>query len=156
MKNIEKKTMVFEEIMFLARVASRARFWTLLASLLGAFWPSRWLKPVLEFLLERPRAVQDNIFGPWSPPRALQEASKRLQEAPKSTPRGLPNLKRLQDASKRPRGTDFDPFGEAAGPPEAMKRLEHNCTRTPKQTSKERAVAGIAGWHLDMVRHGMV
>ena len=64
---IENQTLVFEEITFSARVASWTRFWTLLASLSGAFWPPRWLKPVLEFLLERPRAVQDYFFGsaPW-------------------------------------------------------------------------------------------
>ena len=99
MKNIEK-TMVFEEIMFSARVASRARFWTLLASLLGAFWPPRWLKPVLEFLLERPRAVQDTFF--WlknvleifqEPPRADQDTFFSAPEASKRPPRGLQEAK---------------------------------------------------------------
>ena len=87
-------TMLFEEITFSARVASWTRFWTLLASLSEAFWPSRWLKPVLEFLLERPRAVQDYIFGtqerPKRRPRAPQEATERppgCQDNSKSSPR---------------------------------------------------------------------
>ena len=70
-----KKAMIFEENTFSARVAFWTRFWTLLASLSGAFWPPRWLKPLLEFLLERPRAVQDFFFR-------LQERPKRLARAP--------------------------------------------------------------------------
>ena len=59
---IQKKTILFAEITFSARVASGTRFGTLPGSVLGAFWPSRWLKPLLEFLLERPRAVQEICF----------------------------------------------------------------------------------------------
>ena len=41
---------------------------------------------------------------PWRAPRALQEASK-------SIPRALQELKRLQDGSKTPPGTDFNLSG---------------------------------------------
>ena len=102
----------------------------------------KFLKKVAKMVpraLERAlRGARDLLKGP---PAGL-EGAKSAPEAPKNIPRGLRNLKKLQDASKRPRGTDVDPFWEAAGPPEAMKRLEHNCTRTPKQSSKKRAVAG--------------
>ena len=81
LKNIEK-TILFEEIVFSARVASWTRFWTLLASLSGAFWPPRWLKPVLEFLLERPRAVQDYFFRPQERPKRRPRASHKPLEAP--------------------------------------------------------------------------
>ena len=95
--------MVFEEIAFSARVAIWTRFWTLLASLLGACWPPRWLKPLLEFLLERPRAVQDFFFQPQERPKRLPRAPHKplevppwptkpfleLQEPSKSPPRGL-------------------------------------------------------------------
>ena len=81
MKSIEK-TMVFEEIAFSAQVASWTRFWTLLASLWGAFWLLRWLKPVLEFLLERPRAVQDNFFRPQDRSKRHPRASRKPLEAP--------------------------------------------------------------------------
>ncbi len=65
-RNSIEKTKVFEEIEFSAQVASWPRFWTLLAPLLGAFWPPRWLKPVLKFLLERPRALSIKFF--WLKP----------------------------------------------------------------------------------------
>ena len=68
-----------------------------MGSFLGAFGPLRSLKPVLETLLDRPRAVQEHFFS------AL--------EASKSTSRGLQELKRLQDRSKTPPGTDFNPSG---------------------------------------------
>ena len=127
-----------------------ASFWTLWDPLMDVHLAPRPFETGLLGALGPAKSRSRLVFvRPRTAPRATQEASKRLQGAPKSTPRGLPNIKRLQDASKRPRGTDFDPFGEAAGPPEAMKRLEHNCTRKPKQTSKERAVAGTAGRHLD-------
>ena len=61
--NSIKKTMFFEEITFLARVASWTRFRTLPGSVLRAFWPSRCLKPLLEFLSERPKAVQEHFFA---------------------------------------------------------------------------------------------
>ena len=74
---------------FSAPVASGSRFESLRGSLLEPFWPSRWLKPLLEFLLERPRAVQEDFFLVLEPsksaPRGLQDRSKRLsrgQEAP--------------------------------------------------------------------------
>ena len=77
---------------------SWAPFW-------GAFWPPRWLKPVLEFLWERPRAVQDKFFWPRERPKSLPRAP---QEPSKSCSRGLQELKRPQEGSKRPLGTDFD------------------------------------------------
>ena len=49
-------------------------FWTLPGSLLGAFWHLRWLKPVLEFVLDRPRPVQDYFL---SAPRGKKEGSKK-------------------------------------------------------------------------------
>ena len=53
-------------IFVISAFSIRARFWTpfwtLPGSLGGAFWPSRWLKPVLKFVLDRPRAVQDYFF----------------------------------------------------------------------------------------------
>ena len=145
-KKSNGKSTFFVVFTFSARFGLGASFWTLSDWLLAAHFASRPFDTGVLGALEPAKSRSTLVlFGP----ERLQELSKRLQGAPKSTPRGLPNLKRLQDASKRPRGTDFDPFWEAAGPPEAMKRLEHNCTRTPKQTSKERAVAGTAGRHLD-------
>ena len=77
-----EKTMVFEEIVFSGRVAFWTRFWTLLASLSGAFWPPRWLKPLLELLLEKPRAVQDFFFRPQERPKRPPRAPHKLLEAP--------------------------------------------------------------------------
>ena len=75
------KTMVFKKSAFSALTAFRPRFSTLLASLLGVFWPPRWLKSLLEFLLERPRAVQGKFFsapnGSKSAPRGKKEGSKK-------------------------------------------------------------------------------
>ena len=72
---------------------SWAPFW-------GAFWPPRWLKPLLDFLLERPRAVQEYFFfGPG----ALQERSKR-------PPRGFQEASRRPRGSKRPPGSHFGPI----------------------------------------------
>ena len=72
------------------RVASWARFWALLASLSGAFWPPRWLKHVLEIVLDRPRAVQEHFFA--------------ASEASKSATRGLQEqFKRHPGAEKAPR-----------------------------------------------------
>ena len=78
----DENAAVFEEITFSARVASSTRFWTLCASLSGAFWPPRWLKPVLEFLLERPRAVQDFFFRPQERPKRRPRAPHKLLEIP--------------------------------------------------------------------------
>ena len=78
---IHRKTILFEEIVFRAQVASWTRFWTLLGSILGAFWPPRWVKSLLELLLERPRANQEDFFSVLEPsksaPRGLQDRSKR-------------------------------------------------------------------------------
>ena len=56
-------------------------FWTLLGSLEGAVWPPRWLKPVLKFVLGRPRAVQEYFFSAlddskWGP-RGEKKGSKK-------------------------------------------------------------------------------
>ena len=100
-KSIEK-AMVFEEFAFRARVASWARFWTLLGSVLGAFWPPRWLKPVLEFLLERPRAHQEYFFSASEASNSVPRGARRVKKgskkgpileaflAPKRLPRGSP------------------------------------------------------------------
>ena len=101
--NSIEKTMVFEEIPFSARVVSWTRFWTLLASLLGAFWPPRWLKPVLEFLLERPRAIQEYFF--------------RARERPKSRPRAKRPPRGPQGQFGSHVGTILERFGN---PLEAM------------------------------------
>ena len=87
--------MVFEEIAFSARVAFWTRCWTLLASLSGAFWPPRWLKPLLEFLLERPRAVQDFFFQP-------QQRPKERPISPWKPPLGRPSL--FKSSKRSPRG----------------------------------------------------
>ena len=93
---------------FPTRVAFWARFWTHLASILGAFRPPRWLKTLLESVLDWPRAVQEHFFSApeasKSVPRAFQERSTSpwkphlsrpsLFQSSKSPPRGL------QDASR--------------------------------------------------------
>ena len=76
------KTIHFEDIAFSFQVVSWTRFWTLLASVSGAFWPPRWLKPVLEFLLERPRAVQDFFFRPQRRPKRRPRAPHKPLEGP--------------------------------------------------------------------------
>ena len=113
--------MIFEEITFSARVAFWTRFWTLLASLSGAFWPPRWLKPLSEFLLERPRAVQEFFFCPKSDPRGFQERPKAPESPPLADQALFRAPRDLQEPSKRlPRGlqgqfgshfgTILDPF----------------------------------------------
>ena len=72
--------MIFEEIAFSALVAFWTRFWTLLASLSGAFWPPRWLKPVFNCSWSGQEPIHMIFFRLQEPPRALQEASKRLSE----------------------------------------------------------------------------
>ena len=107
-----------------------ARFWSLLSPLLGSFWPLRWLKPVLKFLLERPRAVQEFFFLSWRPPGASQEASK-------SAPRGFQELKGVQDAPKRVPGTGFDlpapPQSSPTDLQEHSKRPSKPISRVPKK-----------------------
>ena len=105
--------------LFSARVASGTRFGILPGSVLGAFSPSRWLKPLLEFLLDRPRAVQENFFSVLEPsksvPRGLQDRSKRPA-------RGQPR------SSKRPPGSHFAfillpfwiPFRRKGHPPKGL------------------------------------
>ena len=61
------------------------------------FAPPRWLKPVLEFLLERPRAVQENSFS--------------ILELSKSAPR---DSRPLQHAFRRPRSSNR-PLGSRSG-----------------------------------------
>ena len=107
---------MFEEITFSARVASWTQFWTLLASISGAFWHPRWLKPVLQIVLDRPRAVLYTSFSASeaskSAPRGLQEPSRQPRcprgppRRPRTAPRGLwDSIFSPQDPSKRaPRG----------------------------------------------------
>ena len=80
-KNFVRRPQSFMVFPFPTPVASGIRFWTFPGSVLGAFWPSRWLKPLLELLLDRPRAVQDYFFSVLMPsksaPRGLQDRSKR-------------------------------------------------------------------------------
>ena len=101
--------MFFEEITFSVRVASWTRFWTLPGSVLGAFWPSRWAKPPLEIILERPRADQEHFFPVPEPsksaPRGFQDCSKR-------TPRAEEAPRWVQDAS----GDRFYPLRDVPGP----------------------------------------
>ena len=75
-----------------ARVASGSRFWTILGSVFTGFWPSRWLKPLLKFLLDRPRAVQELFFSALEPSkRAARGLQERFQRHPgeQDAPRGL-------------------------------------------------------------------
>ena len=110
--------MLFEEITFSTRVASWTRFWTLLASLSGAFWPPRWLKPVLEFFLERPRAVQD-YFGPKIDPRGAQERPISHWKPPLGRPSLFKGSKRppgdVQEASGAHLAAMLAPFGSHLG-----------------------------------------
>ena len=73
----------FKVSLFSARVACGTQFGTLPGSVFGAFWPSRWLKPVLKFVLDRPRAVQDYFF---SAPSGKKKGSKK--GAKKGTQKG--------------------------------------------------------------------
>jgi len=92
--NFIEKTMVFEEIAFSVRIASSTPFWTLLASISGAFWPPRPAQERPRPLQERPRRLQDR-------PRSAQDASKTTPRAAKRPPRAL------QESSKRAsRGQD--------------------------------------------------
>ena len=97
-----KETMVVDEIVFSARVASSTPFWTLLASISGAFWPPRWLKPIPPAASRRPWRVHHYFFGSPEPSRNLQGPSKRL-------PRMLPQPKMLQDGSKMAPGSIWEP-----------------------------------------------
>ena len=87
---------------FGARIACGTRFGTLPGSVLGAFWPSRWLKPLLKFLWGRPRAVQEHCFSRLEPskssPRGIQEHSQRHTRA-------------LEEASESSRGSKMPPRG---------------------------------------------
>ena len=81
--------------LFSARVACGTRFGTLPGSVFRACWPSRWVKPLLGFFLERPRAVQELFFGSIAvqerskrPPKPHQEASMRPRRSKKG-PRGV-------------------------------------------------------------------
>ena len=103
-----------------------SRCWSLLGPLLGAFWPLRWLKPVLKFLLERPRAVQEFLFLSWRPPGASQEASK-------SAARGFQELKGVQDSPKRVPGTGFD---FSAPPQSSPTDYQERSKRPSKPTSR--------------------
>ena len=86
-----RRPAIFAISRFSDRVASGARFWTLPGSVLGVIWPPIWLKPVLRFLLECPRAAQEIFFsGP---------------EASKSAPAGqLEGKIRARKGQQEPRG----------------------------------------------------
>ena len=56
----------------------------LLGSLLGPFWRLRWLKPVLKFFLERPRADQEHIFGSGGFQERSTSSSRGLQQPSRS------------------------------------------------------------------------
>ena len=107
--------MLFEEIMFSARVASWTRFSTLLGSLWAALWPPRWLKTVLKFFLSRPRADQEHSF--WvrnclelflGPKRCRSRAfffgPGGPQERSKRPPRGKRPPEQILDTPKWPPG----------------------------------------------------
>ena len=98
-----KRPQSFVVSSFSARDASGIRFWTFSGSVLGGFWPSRWLKPLLEILLERPRADQEELCS-------VLEPSKSPPEAPRSAPRGLretTSLPRQLQESPRDSKNDF-------------------------------------------------
>ena len=88
-------------------IPKTARFWTLLGSLLGAFWHLRWLKlkPLLESFLERPRAVQEYFLArqmlKWMLTGRVLERSRRI-------PGG-------QDAPRGLQGVSLDAFGSHLG-----------------------------------------
>ena len=86
-RNFVRRPIDFVISAFCARVASGTRSWILLGSVLGVLWPSRPLKSLLEFFLERSRAAREHFFpaleASKSRPRRLQEASRlprQLQE----------------------------------------------------------------------------
>ena len=85
-----KKTILFEEIVFSARVVFSTPFWTLLASILGAFCHPRWQKPIPLAVSRWPWRVHRYSFWPpkpsREPPGAFQDASNRspaTQDAPR-------------------------------------------------------------------------
>ena len=130
---------------FGARIACGTRFGTLPGSVLGAFWPSKWLKTVLESVSERPRAVQVHLFSSpeasESNPRGLQERSKRPPGA-------------LQEACESPGGSKMRPralqgaIWTSPGTPEPLKSSPIEQTRA-ESSSRLSAVAGTAGRQLD-------
>ena len=86
----------FVVLPFSAQVASGTRFWTLPGSVLGASWLPRWLKPLLDILLGRPRAVP-NLFV--EAPEASKSAPRAPQEASKIAPRVLHEAETLQGSA---------------------------------------------------------
>ena len=89
---------------FSVQVAWGPRFWTLWASLLGAFWPPRWLKTLLEFLLDRPGAVQDYFFSAFKPSKS---APRGLQDRCRTAPGGQDAPRNLWGATWHPICLDF-------------------------------------------------
>ena len=77
---------------FSVRVTSGTRFWDPPGLRFRSLWPSTWLKPLLEFLSERPGAVQEYFFSVLEPskstPRGLRDCSKRPARG-QEAPRGL-------------------------------------------------------------------
>ena len=80
-KNFVRRPSDFEVVRFSARVAIRTRFWTLPGSIMITIWPP---KTILEFVLERPRAVQEHFFSALE---ASESCPRRLQESSRSSPR---------------------------------------------------------------------
>ena len=93
--------MVFEEIVFLAQAAFSTRLWTLLASISGAFWPPRWLKPIPLAVSRWPWRVHHYFF--W-PPEASRRPPGAFQEASRVAPAGQDVPRWLQAGSKMPPG----------------------------------------------------
>ena len=82
--------------LFSARLASGTRFWTLPGSVWEAFWPPRWLKTVLKFFQDPPRADPYTFF---SAPRASKSGPRGLQEHFKRPPRAEEASSCVQEAS---------------------------------------------------------
>ena len=84
----------------------------LLASLWGAFWPPRWLKTVLKFFQDPPRADPYNFF---SAPRASKSGPRGLQEAKGCLNRFLTPPSGLQDRFWSDLGAILEPFWTHVG-----------------------------------------
>ena len=128
----------FEEIVLLSLSRFWTSFWHPFGHLFGSLLAPRWLKPVLRFLLERPRAALEIFF---SVPEAAKSAPTAFQEASKSTPG-------CQDSSKSsPRGPriDFRAILEPCWKPFLMKsELSNNL-----QDLSYRPLSGAGGrWAL--------
>ena len=135
--NFVRRPQSFVVSQFSARVASGTRFGTLPGSVLGAFWLPRWLKPLLELLLDRPRAVQDYFFPVLMPsksaPRGLQDRSKRSpgrQDAPRY----------VHGAILHPFRLHFGPHLDAKTIPQ---RYSNNCLRLSGESIQQHCKAAV-------------